>query len=1220
MKITELLQINEMKNEFGEVIYSSFGTWKKAAKTANPDVWFDGDADICNAMVGPKPYKRLETRAIGEWDGEQGVVFKSSVNEQQDVVHFYVDSERAYDAIIKKFGYTIDQDEDSGLMTAPREHWAAIEQLAHDAGGSAEEEDYGLGSPEHYSVREQKAGTKFKSGDKVTIKNAKKYDSMAPTGVVSGVVDFVWPDGRVAVKVKVGASAGQMNVDASDLVQEGVAGNYAEQLAHEVFDLDPNMDTSGNAGKLLKYAYSVAEKELGADRAKGFFRDGDFLGDFVSTYHALQKQGVAESSGGNYAEQLAHQVFDHNPNLDASGSADELLKVAYLIAKKELGSRAEGFFRDEDFPSDFASAYHALQKHGGAESSEQAWEVSFSDGADVIKVHASSKQEAIYKATQIAKSMGNLYPSVDWARHKEQGVAEGRDELQAELKTINQQLKDAFKEYKKNHQMHPDQYMKKVKELKDRGEELIKQLQHGMAEGTAMLWNVYCQTTTTYASGENDYETELVKTFNNEREAENYAYKLNVTNRYADDYYYVRGNKHGMAEGLSKRDQQDVAAIKAAIERLQAQLQQPNADRAAIQASIAHEKKRLALYGQDMAEDSVYATDSKMLGGRPDLPVTIHKSPYEGAEVGEYTEMFHASPKTAQQFAKYIILKGGSARIGKRAQDMYVYHKGAGPITKRDFRMSKIEEGTGDPEEGWCVVSSDRPRIVIDGPHLDREEALEYKRSVPPAQSSRWLVLWGKEASDGSGEYVATRAVNPAEEVKEGFSEDDLAVGGTIIYKANDQYRMSVLVTKLVGRKLKLMNGATCDLADVVSTDKSDWPRFRDMKVASGIKYPTEKIAEAPLRPSYKQQFAKWGVVPKSKKMFVTFFKPGEEQHAKDFAEKTDGRLIKVDQAGREIKEAHELGLDPDKRVVIKGVRGMKSTPFSKKFKNLAAYEAWLDSDEAGDYEIYGVMNESAVQQEAAYADNLDSDKPIIVKGFRGMHSRPFKKRFKNMAAYEAWLEYDGDDVQPDSLEVTNESTVQQEAFDTPEFASHHEEAMFHLSQANDASAAGNSDAYHMHMLGYHESMTDHAMDKGNSAAVDYHTERAGHHESEVPVEPADTEDVAPVKENKKELQLPILVSASAKFTLMYHEANFILRSNGKRLAKMTAQSWQYMLDAVKNRTSATTEEGYSISLNGDSYAIADSTGTVLAQLTAADMDKLVTDSNIFLDTAAGAQ
>jgi hypothetical protein len=62
------------------------------------------------------------------------------------------------------------------------------------------------------------------------------------------------------------------------------------------------------------------------------------------------------------------------------------------------------------------------------------------------------------------------------------------------------------------------------------------------------------------------------------------------------------GFSEGVAEGLSRRDQQDVAAIRAAIARLQAQLSHPNADRDAIQQSIAHEKKRLALYG--VTEDS----------------------------------------------------------------------------------------------------------------------------------------------------------------------------------------------------------------------------------------------------------------------------------------------------------------------------------------------------------------------------------------------------------------------------------------------------------------------------------------------------------------------------------------------------------------------------------------------------------------------------------------
>ena len=87
-------------------------------------------------------------------------------------------------------------------------------------------------------------------------------------------------------------------------------------------------------------------------------------------------------------------------------------------------------------------------QQGMVESSEQAWEVSFSDAEDVIKVHASSKQEAIYKATQIAKSQGNPYPSVDWARHKEPGVMESLGNIEISddksIVTISVDGKDRF--------------------------------------------------------------------------------------------------------------------------------------------------------------------------------------------------------------------------------------------------------------------------------------------------------------------------------------------------------------------------------------------------------------------------------------------------------------------------------------------------------------------------------------------------------------------------------------------------------------------------------------------------------------------------------------------------------------------------------------------------------------------------------------------------------
>lgn len=76
MKLSkELLSLVEAKNHLGETVYSTFPSWKAACKKHYPDVWFDGDIDICNAFVGTKPYKRGESKAVGEWDGNEGCMF-----------------------------------------------------------------------------------------------------------------------------------------------------------------------------------------------------------------------------------------------------------------------------------------------------------------------------------------------------------------------------------------------------------------------------------------------------------------------------------------------------------------------------------------------------------------------------------------------------------------------------------------------------------------------------------------------------------------------------------------------------------------------------------------------------------------------------------------------------------------------------------------------------------------------------------------------------------------------------------------------------------------------------------------------------------------------------------------------------------------------------------------------------------------------------------------
>lgn len=81
--------ISEAKNHLGERTQTTFAGWKAACKRANPDVWFDGDKDICNAMVGPKPYVRGETKSVGEWDGASGSIYKTEAISFKDWLGHY---------------------------------------------------------------------------------------------------------------------------------------------------------------------------------------------------------------------------------------------------------------------------------------------------------------------------------------------------------------------------------------------------------------------------------------------------------------------------------------------------------------------------------------------------------------------------------------------------------------------------------------------------------------------------------------------------------------------------------------------------------------------------------------------------------------------------------------------------------------------------------------------------------------------------------------------------------------------------------------------------------------------------------------------------------------------------------------------------------------------------------------------------------------------------
>ena len=86
--------------------------------------------------------------------------------------------------------------------------------------------------------------------------------------------------------------------------------------------------------------------------------------------------------GATYAEQLAQKVFNVRPALK---NDDDVLTIGYKVAVQDLMSQTRAvslFSRDQDFPSDYVSAYYYLQKQGGAEGSLREFAPGSSGGSN----------------------------------------------------------------------------------------------------------------------------------------------------------------------------------------------------------------------------------------------------------------------------------------------------------------------------------------------------------------------------------------------------------------------------------------------------------------------------------------------------------------------------------------------------------------------------------------------------------------------------------------------------------------------------------------------------------------------------------------------------------------------------------------------------------------------------------------------------------------------
>lgn len=67
---------NEAKNHMEENTYQSVASWKRALKAKHGDkVWYQPHEGTNDAFIGPKPFKKGETKQVGDWDDTTGTVY-----------------------------------------------------------------------------------------------------------------------------------------------------------------------------------------------------------------------------------------------------------------------------------------------------------------------------------------------------------------------------------------------------------------------------------------------------------------------------------------------------------------------------------------------------------------------------------------------------------------------------------------------------------------------------------------------------------------------------------------------------------------------------------------------------------------------------------------------------------------------------------------------------------------------------------------------------------------------------------------------------------------------------------------------------------------------------------------------------------------------------------------------------------------------------------------
>lgn len=245
---------------------------------------------------------------------DQGVAEGYAGADDTDTVGFHLDSERAYQAVMDRFGHLIDHDETSGIMYAPARVWPQIEMVAFDADGVGAQRDDDLENPEHYGVAE--GYNDISVGDYVSYDDGPGTDRWEVVSIQGN---------RVELRNEQG---GTTFADINDVLKEqGVAeGPDLGAVRTE----DNVVEAAGLYGPFTA-TINTGERPRSRTKTKKFKREDDAIlwaEDWLENFpqYSLATAEVADPEG--------NVVWTTDESLEESNAVDELNPINKFALKK----------------------------------------------------------------------------------------------------------------------------------------------------------------------------------------------------------------------------------------------------------------------------------------------------------------------------------------------------------------------------------------------------------------------------------------------------------------------------------------------------------------------------------------------------------------------------------------------------------------------------------------------------------------------------------------------------------------------------------------------------------------------------------------------------------------------------------------------------------------------------------------------------------------------